>query len=215
MHVRENYSTRARPANHHPPPQPTLLQPSEPIRGPRFMQRGHASTRNRCPTVSRRLRSSFRVKELVADELRTAPPQTNPRDAKHQRSQPGYRHPVKDRMCPARREGQVLPHPQRQQRRNDDALKADHQKKLTATAPLVQQFNLVGGKVPFLKGEQCISHCVLSSPAVCARGAAIYFWIRSRSQSRTTATTPLNHRNQRTHTAAGKPLRLRGESITE
>src|ERR1700734_1419237 len=95
---------------------------------------------------------------LVADELVASALQPYPRNTEDQRKRKHCCVPVHHRMRPARRQRPVLPCPQRDQRPDDEGLKAQHQKKLSATAALIQQFHLLRCQIAFFDGKQCVRH---------------------------------------------------------
>ena len=68
-------------------------------------------------------------------------------------------------MRPARRIGQVLPHPEQQHRGNDRKLAGDDQEGMAQVAPLIQRLYLVGGQIALFGGKKGICHRVAFSRA--------------------------------------------------
>ena len=100
--------------------------------------------------------------QLVADELVGAAAQTKTDQKKRHGKQACDAVPIEHGVRPARREREVLTSPNRHEGADDEALKADHQEELAATAALVQEFDLIGGQVPFFDGQQCVRHDCLT-----------------------------------------------------
>src|SRR5580704_5439793 len=104
--------------------------------------------------------STSHSEPLVAEELVASTLQPHTHNAEHQRERKHERIPINHRLRPARRQRPVLPAPQRNQRPDNQSLKAEHQKELGATPALIQLFHLVRCQVAFFDGKQRVCHCV-------------------------------------------------------
>ena len=88
-----------------------------------------------------------RLNELVTDELVGAAAQTKTDGKKRQGKYACDAVPIEHGVRPARRERGVLACPYRHKSADDEALKADHEEDLTATAERVQERDLLGDQV--------------------------------------------------------------------
>src|ERR1700679_122080 len=109
--------------------------------------------------------------ELVAEELVQAAPQPQPDREAGQRYEVEKCVPVRHGMNPARRVGEVLAAPDRQDGANDEGLKANHQQQLPTTTAAIDLIDLLRGQMTLFDGHQHIGHWVF--PPAATSGLAL------------------------------------------